>query len=40
MLSGKYFKFGFYALLYLLWSYWVGNWWLLLGVPVLFDIKV
>ena len=40
VLSNKYIKFGFVTFLYLLWSYWVGNWWLLLGVPVLFDIYV
>jgi len=38
--SYKYSKFGFVAFLYLLWVYWVGNWWLLLGIPVLFDIYV
>ena len=36
----KYFKFGFITLLYLLLTYWVGNWWLLLGVPILFDFYV
>lgn len=40
ILSNKYFKFGFVTFLYLLWAYWVGSWWLLLGVPVLFDIYV
>ena len=40
VLSNKYFKFGLVTFLYLLWSYWVGNWWLLLGVPILFDIYV
>ncbi len=40
IISDKYFKFGFVTFLYLLWAYWVGNWWLLLGVPVLFDIYV
>jgi len=40
MLSDKYFKFGFVTFLYLLWAYWVGNWWLLLGVPILFDAYV
>jgi signal peptidase I len=40
LLSDRYVKFGIVAFLYLLWSYWVGNWWLLLGVPVLFDIYV
>ena len=40
ILSNKYFKFGFVCFLYLLWAYWVGNWWLLLGVPILYDIYV
>ncbi len=40
ILSNKYFKFGLVALLYLLWVWWVGNAWLLLGVPVIFDIYV
>ncbi len=40
VLSNKYFKFSFVTFLYLLWAYWVGNWWLLLGVPVLYDIYV
>ena len=40
ILSDKYFKFGLVTFLYLLWAYWVSNWWLLLGVPVLFDIYV
>ena len=40
LLSHKYFKFGIIAFLYLLWTYWVGSWWLLLGVPILFDLYV
>ena len=40
IMSDKRFKFGFVAFLYLLWTYWVGNWWLLLGVPILYDIYV
>ena len=40
ILSDKYFKFGFATFLYLLWAYWVGNWWLLIGVPILFDSYV
>ena len=40
ILSNKYFKFCFATFLYLLWAYWVGNWWLLLVVPVLLDIYV
>ncbi|MDR1865279.1 MAG: S26 family signal peptidase [Bacteroidales bacterium] len=38
--TNKYFKFGTVVLLYLLWTVWVGNWWLLAGVPVLFDIYI
>ncbi|MDR0712662.1 MAG: S26 family signal peptidase [Bacteroidales bacterium] len=38
--SNKYFRFGLVAFLYLLWSYWVGNWWLLLGLPILYDVYV
>ena len=40
VLSNKYVKCGLITFLYLLWSYWVGNWWLLLGVPILFDMYV
>jgi len=40
ILSNIYFKFGFVVFLYLLWTYWVGSWWLLLGVPILFDMYV
>ena len=40
MFTNKYFKFGVVAFIYLLWTYWVGSWWLLLGLPVLFDIYV
>ena len=33
-------KFGFWALLYILWVIWLGNWWWLLGLAVLFDLCV
>lgn len=39
-LSNKYFKFGVAVTLYLLWVIWVWNAWLLLGIPVIFDIYV
>lgn len=39
-LSNKYFKFGVALTLYLLWVLWVWNAWLLLGIPVLFDIYI
>jgi len=38
--SNGYVKFGLAALIYLLWVVWVGNYWLLLGLGVLFDIYV
>ena len=40
MHTNRYFKFGLVTFLYLLWAYWVGSWWLLLGVPVLYDCYV
>ncbi len=40
LIRNRYFKFGVAGVLYLLWVIWVGNFWLLLGLPVLFDIYV
>jgi signal peptidase I len=39
-LTNKYFKFGVALTLYLLWVIWVWNAWLLLGIPVIFDIYI
>jgi len=39
-LSNKYFKFGVAVALYLLWVIWVWNAWLLIGIPILFDIYI
>jgi signal peptidase I len=39
-LKNKYAKFGIVAFIYLLWVLWVGSFWLLLGLPVIFDIYV
>ena len=39
-LQNKWFKFGLWGLLYLLWVIWLGNYWWLLGLPVIFDIFV
>lgn len=36
--TGRYIRFGLAALLYLLLVIWVGNYWYLLGLPILFDI--
>ena len=40
ILKNKYFKFAIAAIAYLLWVIWVGNYWLLFGLPVIFDIYV
>ena len=39
-LQNKWFKFGLWGLLYLLWVIWLGNYWWLLGLPVIFDIFI
>ena len=33
-------RFGFWALLYLLWVIWLGNYWWLLGLAVIFDLHI
>jgi len=38
--KNKYFLFGFYAFIYLLFVLWIGNFWLLLGIPILFDLYI
>ena len=40
ILTNRWFKFGCMLFVYLLWTLWIGSWWLLLGVPVLFDIYI
>ena len=40
VLSNKWFKFGVVLCLYLLWALWVKSWWLLVGVPVIYDIYI
>ncbi|HIZ87672.1 MAG TPA: signal peptidase I [Candidatus Coprenecus pullistercoris] len=40
LLQNKWFRFGFWALLYLLWVIWLGNYWWLFGLPVIFDIFI
>ncbi|HEY4788838.1 MAG TPA: signal peptidase I [Bacteroidales bacterium] len=39
-IKNKYVRFGIAAILYLLWVLWVGNFWLLLGLPIIYDIYV
>lgn len=40
ILSNKYFKFSIAAIIYLLWVLWVGSFWLLIGLAVVYDIYV
>lgn len=40
ILGNKYFKFGVVGFLYILWVIWLGNYWFLLGLPVIFDIYI
>lgn len=36
----RWWRFGIVALVYLLWVIWLGNYWFLLGLPLLFDIYI
>ena len=38
--QSKFFKFGIVAVVYILWVIWMGNFWWLFGLPVVFDIYV
>jgi signal peptidase I len=40
LLINKWFKFAFWGLLYLLWVIWLGNYWYLIGIGIIFDIYV
>ena len=40
ILSNKYFKFALAALFYILWVIWVNNYWLLIGLAIVYDIYV
>jgi len=39
-LKNKWFKFSLAAITYLLMMIWIGNFWLLLGLPILFDVYI
>jgi signal peptidase I len=39
-LSNKYVRFGFAAIVYILWVIWLGNYWWLFGLIVIFDIYI
>ena len=36
----KWVKFGFWSVLYLLWVIWVGSYWLLIGLGIIFDMHI
>ena len=38
--KNRYFKFAVVALIYILWVIWVGSYWLLIGLAVIFDIYI
>lgn len=40
ILAHKYFRFGFAATIYILWVIWLGNYWWLFGLIVIFDIYI
>lgn len=39
-LHNRWFKFGFWALLYVAWVVWLGNYWWLFGLVVVFDLHI
>lgn len=39
-LKNKYFRFAFAAIVFILWVVWIGNYWLLLGLPIIFDYYI
>jgi len=40
LLKSRYFKFGVALTIYILWVIWMGNYWFLLGIPVVFDVYI
>lgn len=40
LLSNKYFRFSVAAVIYILWVIWLGNYWFLAGLAVIFDVYV
>ncbi len=39
-LRNKYLRFGTALIIYILWVIWLGNYWFLLGLPIVFDIYI
>jgi len=40
IVGNRWFKFSVWAVPYLLWVIWLGNWWFLLGLIIIFDIFI
>ena len=40
IIRNKWVKFSFWALLYVLWVIWLGNYWWLLGLIIIFDLFI
>ncbi len=40
ILGSKWFRFSIWAILYLLWVVWFGNWWFLIGLLIIFDLYI
>ena len=38
--TNKWVRFSFWSILYVVWVIWLGNYWWLLGIPVIFDMTV
>ena len=36
----RWFRLAFWSVLYIIWVIWLGNWWFLLGLGVLFDYHI
>jgi len=39
-LKNKWFRFGLATTIFILWVIWIGNFWLLLGLPIFYDIYI
>jgi len=40
IIGNRWFRFTFWAILYLLWVIWFGNWWFLVGLGIIFDLYI
>ncbi len=40
ILKNKWFKFILWTVVFILFVIWIGNWWLLLGIPIIYDYYI